>query len=275
MSIPINTSELKLFLEENSLFLSKKLGQNFLVDKEILEKIADTGSLTKEDNVIEVGAGIGTLTLLLSKKAKKVIAIEKDKKLIPLLKKFTEKEKNIEIVNEDVLNFKNRLLDYKVIANVPYYITSAIIRKFLEEEIPPQLLVLTIQKEVAKRIVAKPPRMNLLAVSVQFFAKPEIISNISPSSFYPQPKVTSSILRIIPYNKNYKELKKEFFTLAKIGFSHPRKQLGTNFTNFYKKKSALILESMEKIGIDKKRRAETLEIEEWITLTKTINEARR
>ncbi len=275
MSIPNNTTELRLFLEENSLFLSKKLGQNFLVDKDILEKIADAGYLTKKDNVIEIGAGIGNLTLALSLRAKKVVAIEKDKNLISFLEKFTKGEKNIEIVNEDVLSYKPSFLDYKVVANVPYYITSPIIRKFLEEKNPPTLLVLTVQREVAKRIIAKPPRMNLLAVSVQFFAKPEIISNISPSSFYPQPKVTSSILRIIPYNKNYKELQKDFFSFARVGFSHPRKQLGTNFANFYKKKSDLILETMGKIGIDKKRRAETISIEEWIALTKTINETRR
>jgi 16S rRNA (adenine1518-N6/adenine1519-N6)-dimethyltransferase len=275
MSIPSNTKELKLFLEENSLFLSKKMGQNFLVDKEVLEKIASAGNLTKKDVVLEIGAGIGNLTLILSEKAKKVVAIEKDEKLIPLLKEFTSKEKNIDIIDGDVLHYKNKLKDYKVVANVPYYITSAIIRKFLEEEFPPKLLVLTLQREVAKRIIAKPPEMNLLAVSVQFFAKPEIVSSVSPSSFYPQPKVTSSILRIIPYNKNYKELQKDFFSLARVGFSHPRKQLGTNFINFYKKKSNLILETMERIGIDKKRRAETISIEEWITLTKTINETRR
>ena len=271
-----NTQELKLLLERNSLFLSKKMGQNFLIDRSALEKIVTAGNLSKEDIVIEVGAGIGTLTLELSKRAKKVIAIEKDKNFIPLLKETIKGRKNIEVVNEDILSYKIKTKDYKVIANVPYCITSPIIRKFLGEENPPKLLVLTVQKEVAQRIIAKPPKTNLLAVSVQFFAKPKIISHISPCSFYPQPKVTSSILSIIPYNKEYKDLQKNFFFLAKTGFSHPRKQLSTNFHNFRgkeKEKLTFLLEKMEILNIDKRRRAETLSIEEWIILAKKINEA--
>lgn len=268
-----NTKELKLLLERNSLFLSKKMGQNFIVDKSALEKMVVAGNILKEDTIIEVGAGIGALTLELSKKAKRVIAIEKDKNFIPLLKEITKGIKNIEVVNEDILSYKINVKDYKVVANLPYYITSPIIRKFLEEKNPPKLLVLTIQKEVAQRITAKPPKMNLLAVSVQFFAKPKIISHISPCSFYPQPKVTSSILTIIPYNKEYKDLQKNFFLLAKVGFSHPRKQLSTNFRHFRgrgKEKLAFVLEKME--DPDRKRRAETLSIEEWIILAKKINE---
>ncbi len=271
-----NTQELKLLLERHSLFLTKKMGQNFLIDKSALEKIINAGNVSKKDTVIDVGAGIGTLTLELSKKAKKVLAIEKDKNLIPLLEESVRKLKNVEIINEDILSYKIKTKDYKVIANVPYYITSPIIRKFLEEENPPKLLVLTVQKEVAQRIIAKPPKMNLLAVSVQFFATPKIISHISPCSFYPQPKVTSSILTIIPYNKEYKDLQKSFFLLTKTGFSHPRKQLVTNFTLFNgkrKEKLTSALKKMEELNIDKRRRAETLSIEEWITLSKKINES--
>lgn len=270
-----NTQELKLLLERHSLFLSKKMGQNFLIDKFALEKIVNAGNISKRDTVIEVGAGIGTLTLELSKKAKKVIAIEKDRNFIPLLKEILKGTKNVEVVNEDVLSYKINIKDYKVIANVPYCITSPIIRKFLGEENPPKLLVLTVQKEVAQRIISKPPKMNLLAASVQFFATPKIISHISPCSFYPQPKVTSSILSIIPYNKEYKELQKNFFLLTKTGFSHPRKQIVTNFTLFRgkgKEKLIFALEKMGDIGIDKKRRAETLSIEEWLVLAKKINE---
>jgi 16S rRNA (adenine1518-N6/adenine1519-N6)-dimethyltransferase len=275
MISPQNTQELKLLLEKNSLFLSKKMGQNFLIDSSALEKIVTAGNLSKKDTVIEIGAGIGTLTLELSKKAKKVIAIEKDKNLLPLLSEIIKETKNVEIINEDILSYKVKNKDYKVVANVPYYITSPIIRKFLEEKNPPKLLVLTVQKEVAQRITAKPPKMNLLAASVQFFAKPKIISHISPCSFYPQPKVTSSILSIIPYNREYKELQENFFLLAKAGFSHPRKQLKTNFHLFTgrgKEKLSLALEKMEGLGIDKRRRAETLSVEEWIILAKKINE---
>jgi 16S rRNA (adenine1518-N6/adenine1519-N6)-dimethyltransferase len=269
----MDTKELKLILEKNSIFLSKKLGQNFLIDGHALEKIINASDLSKEDTVLEVGAGIGNLTLSLAKKAKKVLAIEKDKNLIPLLKEASSKEKNIDVINEDILFYKNPLKNYKVVANIPYYITSPIIRKFLEEENQPSLLILTIQKEVAERITANPPKMNLLAVSVQSFAKPKIVSHISPSSFYPQPKIASSILQIIPYNKASVAFQKDFFLLAKIGFSHPRKQLIKNLKLFNGRKGDKIKRKLPEIEkLIKKRRAETLSIEEWNILTKIINE---
>ena len=179
----LSPQEIKEILEDHSVSLRKSWGQNFLIDKNALQKIVAAGNLSKKDTVIEVGPGLGALTLSLAKDVKRVIAVEKDRKIIPLLEKNTVQEPNIKIVNEDILRFKIPRGKYKVVANVPYYITSPIIRKFLEEKNQPSLLVLTVQKEVAERVCAQPPRMNLLAVSVQFFAKPEIISHISPSSF--------------------------------------------------------------------------------------------
>ncbi len=264
---PSKRQELKHFLEEHSFSPSKKMGQNFLVDETFLEKIVSSGNLSKNDSVIEVGAGTGNLTIELAKKSKKVLAIEKDKKLLPFLEKFTSRINNIKIVNEDILSFKIPFKEYKVIANVPYYITSPIIRKFLEEENSPSLIILTVQKEVAQRILAKPPRMNLLSVSVQFFATPKIVSHIPPSAFYPSPKVTSSILQIIPYNKENrfdKKFNKRFFALVRAGFSHPRKQLWNNISGLIGK------DKIKLADIDPKRRAETLSIKEWITLTNLI-----
>jgi 16S rRNA (adenine1518-N6/adenine1519-N6)-dimethyltransferase len=289
---------LKEFLLQNSMRPLKKWGQNFLIDKNILEKIIHAGNLSKKDIVVEVGPGFGALTVALAKKVKKVIAIEKDPKIIPLLEEITKSCGNVKIINEDILSsqiqkelsgnfftkifhssFLNKEKKYKVIANVPYYITSPIIRKFLEEEVKPSLLVLTIQKEVAERIVSKPPNMNLLAVSVQFFATPEIISHISPCSFYPSPSVTSSILRITPHSKNNydKDFQKIFFFLLRAGFSHPRKQLIKNFNMLDKVtlktiqlEKDFLIKKIEETNIDLQRRAETLNIEEWIQITKTI-----
>jgi 16S rRNA (adenine1518-N6/adenine1519-N6)-dimethyltransferase len=263
----MNREELKNFLEENQFFPQKSLGQNFLIDDNILEKITRSANILEEDTIIEVGAGLGFLTKHLSKKANKIIAVEKDLQIIPLLQKLTT-EKNIEVIREDILEFKLPKTPYKVVANVPYYITSPIIRKFLEAENQPSLMVLTVQKEVAQRITEKPPRMNLLAVSVQFFAKPKIISHIPPSAFFPSPKVTSSILQIIPYNKDNvynKKFRKHFFQLARCGFSHPRKQLITNFKSL---QIGNIKEKMIAVSINPQRRAETLSVEEWISLTK-------
>ncbi len=259
----------KNILEENNLSPKKSLGQNFLIDKEALEKVVKAADLSKKDIVVEVGSGLGSLTNLLSTSAKKVIAIEKDSKIITVAKQHL-KRKNITFVNEDILKFNIPEKKYKVVANVPYYITSPIIRKFLEEKYPPSLLVLTVQKEVAERITAKPPFMSLLAVSVQFFALPKVVSHISPCSFFPQPSVASSILQIIPYNRKKglgKDFNKNFFTLVKVGFSHPRKQLGNNLKALNIKVSSNQIKSA---GIDPKQRAETLSVEEWVLLAENL-----
>lgn len=268
----LNAKEIKEVLGKNSVTLRDSWGQNFLIDKNVLEKILTAGNLSKKDTVIEVGPGLGALTLSLAKNTKRVIAVEKDKKLIPLLQENISDQKNVDVVNGDILLFDLlKFNKYKVVGNIPYYITSPIIRKFLEEETHPSLLVFTVQKEVAERICAKPPHMNLLAVSVRFFATPEIISHISPSSFYPPPSVTSSILRIIPYNKESafdKGFQKNFFVLTRAGFSHSRKQLLKNFKIFFPK---TVLERIKMSEINLQRRAETLNMEEWISLTKLIS----
>jgi len=267
----LNAEKIKNILEENNFPLRKSWGQNFLVDEQALNKIMEAGNLSQKDTVIEVGPGLGTLTLPLSEKTKKVIAVEKDKKIIPLLKNNLQGRKNIEVINKDILLFNIPKGKYKVIANVPYYITSPIIRKFLETKNQPSLLILTIQKEVAERICVSPPKMNLLAVSVQFFAKPKIISHVPPSSFYPSPSVTSSILSIIPYNeKKYysKEFQRNFFSIVRAGFSHPRKQLAKNLKSC---KIPLNAEEMKILGITPERRAETLSVREWTVLTKKLS----
>ncbi len=288
-----DSKTVKKMLQEHSLFLSKRLGQNFLINEKILEKIIKNANLSKKDTVIEVGSGIGSLTLPLAYNTKKVIAVEKDKKLIPLLKKNTNKKKNIEVINDDILSlnftkktsanppFFKRKKSYKVIANIPYYITSPIIRKFLEKEHPPESLLLMIQKEVAQRICSTPPNMSILSVSVQFFAKPEILFNVSKSSFFPKPKVDSSVIKITPF-ENFEEKYSPsfcdcFFSIVKQGFSCPRKQIGKNLSLLDKKQGKRIelekkeiIKKIKESGIDPKRRAETLTINEWVLLAKKL-----
>ncbi len=264
----LNAKEIKDVLEKNSVNLRESWGQNFLIDKNILEKIVTACNLSRKDTVIEVGPGLGALTFSLAQKAKRVIAVEKDKKLIPLLEKNLSNQKNVDIINQDILSFNlQKFRNYKVVGNIPYYITSPIIRKFLEVENRPSLLLLTIQKEVAERACAKPPYMNLLAVAIQFFATPEVVAHVPPSSFYPPPSVASSILRIIPYNKESvidSGSQKKFFSLVRAGFSHPRKQLLKNFKISFPEKT---LKKIKNSGINLQRRAETLSIEEWMELT--------
>src|SRR3989344_566384 len=170
---------IKELLLKHSTKPSKIMGQNFLVDKLILDKIIKSADLSISDTVLEIGPGIGTLTYALAKKSKKVIAIEKDRFMVDILKETLQDVENVEVIQGDILkilNLKSKILNYKVVANIPYYLTSPLIRKLLESDNPPTEIILMVQKEVAQRICANPPNMSLLAVSVQFYAKAEIVS---------------------------------------------------------------------------------------------------
>jgi 16S rRNA (adenine1518-N6/adenine1519-N6)-dimethyltransferase len=252
----------------------KYLGQNFLVDKEALKEIIKAAELKKNDVVLEIGPGFGILTKELAKRVKKVIAIEKDERLVKILLSRSgltqigtrnNAEKNIEIVQGDILKFNPNAYRlgpnaYKVIANLPYYITSPVIRKFLENKNPPKLMVLMVQKEVAQRICAKPPHMSLLSVACQFYSKPKIVRIVKKESFWPAPRVDSAIIKIVPRDSASKEIFRVnpllFFKIVKAGFSQPRKQLKNNLPK----------NILEKAGVDPTRRAETLSVEEWIKI---------
>lgn len=241
------------------------MGQNFLINPRILQKIIETADL-QNDIVLEVGPGLGTLTQELSKKAKKVIAIEKDKQMVEALKETLKDFKNVEIIQGDILkqnlNFKN----YKVVANIPYYLTSPLIRVLLESANPPEEIVLMIQKEVAQRITAQPPKMNLLAVSIQFYAKIKIVSYISKESFWPEPKVDSAIIKIDNIKKIKKTDQKRFFKIVKAGFSSPRKQLANNLSKKLKINKREIKSALTECGFNPQARAESLRIEDWRNL---------
>ena len=266
---------IKNTLENYNLKPSKALGQNFLVDRNILEKIIKAAEVNPGDTILEIGPGTGILTKELAKYAGKVIAVEKDRKIMGLLKENLKNCKNVELINADILKTDiQKLISgfYKVVANLPYYITSPIIRKFLENPPaggPPEFMVLMVQKEVGQRICSSPPDMNLLAVSVQFYGNPEIVSYVSKNSFWPKPKVDSAIIKIKPTADKRKADADLFFKIAKAGFSQPRKQLLNNLSKSLEMEKTKTAEWLSQNNISEKQRAETLSVQDWINLANT------
>jgi 16S rRNA (adenine1518-N6/adenine1519-N6)-dimethyltransferase len=282
---PISVSAL---LKKYGLRPSKGLGQNFLVDDNALRKVADAAEISEGDVILEVGPGLGSLTRYLGTAARQVIAVELDEKLLPALHETLAPFKNVEIVVGDILEqnpaelLKERRMtgnrrpssvprppSYKVVANIPYYITSALIRHLLEAEIKPGSMVLTVQKEVAQRICEQPPNMSLLALSVQVYGKPKVAAKISAGAFYPPPKVDSAVVKIDLYPKPLIDyaLLPTFFRLAKAGFSQKRKTLRNAISAgmaWSKDEAVAILDAAQ---IDPQRRAQTLSLQEWEKLT--------
>jgi len=248
----------------------KSLGQNFLRDEKVLQKIIDASGLTPTDSVLEVGPGEGVLTAQLAKYAGKVIAIELDGALLPMLTEKFQTITNIEIIHGDILdiNLPRLLADrsiaaYKVIANIPYYITSPIIRLFLEQALQPQEMILMIQKEVAERIVAGPGQGSILSVSVQYYAAAEIIFEVGKQAFFPVPKVDSAVIKIIPTKKFDKEADKVFFRIVKAGFAAKRKTLLNNLSNSLQLDKNIVEKKLQALGIAPTTRAQELSLEKW------------
>ena len=248
----------------------KHFGQNFLIDKTVVKKVIKASDLNLQDIVLEIGPGMGALTEQIAKKARKVIAIEKDDRMCRFLREKFKDFKNIEIINKDILKFNNYSLPtthYKLISNLPFYITAPVIRKFLESKNPPKEMILIIQKEVAQRICSKPGKMSILAVSVQFYSDVKTLSYISKRAFSPKPKVDSAIIKIKP--KGYK-VNKKFFKLVKAGFSQPRKQLINNLSKQLKINKEKISSLLLSKKIKPTQRAESLTINNWIDLLKVL-----
>ncbi len=247
----------------------RQRGQNFLVRKKAIKKIVKAADLNEKDTVLEIGSGTGNLTKFLLK-ANKVIAVEIDDFLYNILKKRFENKKQIKIENEDIrdLNLDSLgLKDYKVIANIPFNITGLLIRKLLTYKNQADSIVLVVQKQVGKRIIADPPNNSLLSISVKFFGKPEIVSYLSKNNFWPRPKVDSAILKITP-KKRFSISRKKFFKVVKAGFRHPRKYLLNNLSisGIIKKEKGKDI--FNKINLDSRIRAERLELKDWVNLTK-------
>ena len=264
---------------------ARSRGQNFLIGQDVYEKITAAAELKSDDIVLEVGAGLGFLTEMLARKAEKVTAVEIDSKLAEALQNRLEELtiKNVTVVNENILKYQNsnRPLPnpplskgregwggYKIVANLPYNITSRFLREFLAEaENKPSAMVLMLQREVAERICARPGQMSLLAVSTQFYSEPKIIAYVSADAFWPKPKVASAIVSL-KVNKVIKSIKSEekFFRLVKIGFSAKRKQLQGNLTKGLKIKKEDVNKILADCGLKETARAQELSLADWHNL---------
>jgi 16S rRNA (adenine1518-N6/adenine1519-N6)-dimethyltransferase len=272
---------------------SMGLGQNFLIDRQVLGKIIKVADLGSSDLVVEIGPGIGNLTRELAGRAKKVIAVEKDPSLARILNdEFRIKNiKNVKVVKGDILKIPHSTFhlphSYKVVANLPFYLVAPLTRRFLEAKFPPQVMVLVVQKEVAQRICSRPPEMNLLAVSVQFYAEPKIVSYVSRKSFWPEPKVDAAIIKVSGIRYKVLSIDKDlFFKIVRAGFSQPRKQLANNLTKNLKLNTRAVAKGgkedlssltktkvinwLKKNKIRPSQRAETLKIRDWLNLSRSL-----
>lgn len=251
----------------------KNLGQNFLTDPIILEKICSIAEVTEQDLVLEIGAGLGHLTAQLARSARQVIAVELDDRLIPPLKEALLSFANVHIIQGDILQMDTGDIlqenDYLVVANIPYYITSRIIRNLLETEHKPKQIILTIQYEVAQRVCARTGRLSLLALSVLMYGDPSLEMRVPAGAFYPAPKVDSAVIKIDLYPEPLLtgSLRDHFFTVIKAGFLHKRKTLRNSLSKGLGWPPAKAADLLSAASVDPQRRAETLGLEEWIEVT--------
>lgn len=270
----------RALLDSYQVLPKKSLGQNFMHDPNALEKIVASAELLPDDTVVEVGAGTGALTDILADAARQVFTVEVDARLQPLLEERFDDRANVYLVFEDILKTNVAALvgaeDYIVVANVPYYISSAILWRFLESAKPPRRIVLTMQYEVAERIIGAPGAMNLLSIATQFYGTPRIIGKFGPAVFWPRPNIDSAIVRIDTHAAPPVDVPSRalFFRVVKAGFSMKRKQLKNSLSGGLQIRSAIIRDLLRAAEIDPQRRAETLSLAEWARLTRTIADAK-
>lgn len=267
---PLNIPAL---LRAHGLSPKKSLGQNFLIDDAALRCIVQAAEITADTTVLEVGAGLGSLTRYLACAARRVVAVELDEKLISVLADVLRGQSNIEIIHGDMLKLDPAQWfsdsGYQVVANIPYYITSNLIRHLLESTSQPNRLVLTVQREVAERITAGPGDLSLLALSVQVYGTPSIAARIPAGAFYPPPKVDSAVVRVDIHAQPRIPAARinTFFRLAKAGFGQKRKTLRNSLSAGLSWSGERAAQLLTGAGIDPMRRAETLSLDEWAVLT--------
>jgi 16S rRNA (adenine1518-N6/adenine1519-N6)-dimethyltransferase len=275
------TQSIAALLRAHGLQPRKKLGQNFLADPVALGRIVAAAELSSDDLVVEVGAGVGTLTRLLAEHAGRVVALELDNGLVGILREELADLSNVEICHGDVLGFSTAEFPhrgFKVIGNLPYYITSAVLRHFLAHLPRPELMVVTVQREVADRIVAGPGQMSLLAVSVQFYGQPRVVTRVPAGAFYPAPKVDSAVMRIDVGEDPAVSLEEGideawFFRVVRAGFSQKRKMLRNSLSAGLTLSPAAVGALLEAAAVDARRRAETLNLEEWARVASALGSA--
>lgn len=254
----------------------KSLGQNFLFDENLLAHIVEAAEITAVDEVLEIGPGLGALSAQLAQTAQRLVVVELDDRLLPVLENELGRFGNVEIIHGDILAQNPAALftrPYKVVANVPYYITGAILRHLLQTEHKPTSLVLTVQKEVADRITAVPPNMSLLAISVQIYGRAQRITTLKAGAFWPRPDVDSAVVKIDLFAEDERPLpipeEKDFFRLVKAGFSQKRKQLQNNLRQLGIDKTT-VQSLLAELDFDGRRRAETLTVQDWLILYKQL-----
>lgn len=259
----------------------QSLGQNFLFDEGLLARITAAADLSAADEVLEVGPGLGALTRQLAQAAGRIVAVELDGRLLPILRYELEPFANVELVQADILSFDPAAqfgAPYVMVANVPYYITGAILRHLLESRPRPRRMVMTVQREVADRLTAAPPNMSLLAVSVQYYGRVRQVGAVKAGAFWPRPEVDSAVIRVDVDERHLGEGaggqgsrgdEEAFFRVVRAGFGEKRKQLKNNLRRLGLDDTA-IAAALEAAGVDGKRRAETLSVGEWTLLSNTL-----
>lgn len=271
-------SDVPALLQRYGLKPDKRLGQNFLIDPAALERVVAVAGVETCDSVLEVGPGLGNLTRLLAARARKVVAVELDDRLLPALQEVLRPFANTRLVIGDILSFDPGELmgegEFLVVANIPYYITSALLRHLLETSLKPRRLTLTVQKEVAERITARPGDLSLLALSVQVYGKAQVAMCIPAEAFYPAPKVDSAVVRVelYPAPQIPEVWLEDFFRLAKAGFSQKRKTLRNALAGGLRQPTVEVEKLLRSASIDPMRRAESLSLEEWQRLVVSYRE---
>lgn len=271
-----NIHELRNLLYAHHMRPNKSFGQNFLIDRSVLLRIVEAAEIAPTDQILEVGAGTGVLTRELAQRAQRVVAVELERDMLALLAETTHNSPNVELIAANLLYLNPADVfgetSYKLVANLPYYITAPTFRHFLESANPPRLIVVMVQEEVAKRIVATPGKLSLLAISIQFYGHPQIVAHVPADAFYPAPKVNSAILRIdiYPQAPLTPQERDSFFRMVQAGFSERRKQLHNALSHSLHLKDEDVRTWLLASDIDPSRRAETLSIEDWLRLWRAM-----
>jgi len=281
-----NKQELLEMLKKNGLFLQKRLGQNFLINTHVIDQTLEAAEINDNDYIVEIGPGMGILTNELARRAKKVTTVEYDSAILPTLKNNLKDHQNIEIINQDALKFPLPAAEYKLVANIPYYITSPLLNHFLNppkrnsaaDQTPPAdgatnagppdqkrpvLIVLLVQKEVADKVCSTAGDHSILSLEVQLFGKPHVETKVGRSSFFPEPKVDSAILKIKTYETPLIEDTETFFRLIKAAFNQKRKTLNNSLKNGLGLTKEQVEAIFKNAGLDLASRPQSLEIEDW------------
>lgn len=285
LGIPKNTIEI---LQKYNFSFQKKFGQNFLIDTHVLDKIVKYSNITKDDMVLEIGPGIGTMTQYLCENARKVVAVEIDKYLIPILGDTLKAYDNVEVINNDILKLDlNKLVQekndgkrIKVVANLPYYITTPIIMELLEKHVPVDCITVMVQKEVAERMQAEPRSKDYgaLSLAVQYYSKPEVVANVPPNCFMPRPNVASSVIKLDLYEEPEVKVNNEehLFKLIRASFNQRRKTLANGIKNFqglnYSREE--VVSALNNLGIREDVRGEALSLQEFAALSDELEKRR-